>query len=69
MIETRIAALGERLVVRNLMELYQHDFSEIDGLIWMSTVSMATTISTAFGSIPTGRHTSLLLKVSGQALP
>jgi predicted acetyltransferase len=31
MIETRLAALGERLVVKNLMELYQHDFSEIDG--------------------------------------
>ena len=31
MIETRPARLGERLIVRNLMELYQHDFSEIDG--------------------------------------
>lgn len=31
MIETRPAHLGERLIVRNLMELYQHDFSEIDG--------------------------------------
>ena len=31
MIETRLARLSERLIVRNLMELYQHDFSEIDG--------------------------------------
>lgn len=31
MIETRPVSLGERLIVRNLMELYQHDFSEIDG--------------------------------------
>lgn len=31
MIEIRLARLGERLIVRNLMELYQHDFSEIDG--------------------------------------
>lgn len=31
MIETRPARLGERLIIRNLMELYQYDFSEIDG--------------------------------------
>ncbi|WBS05526.1 GNAT family N-acetyltransferase [Pseudoduganella sp. SL102] len=31
MIETRPARLEERLIVGNLMELYQHDFSEIDG--------------------------------------
>ena len=31
MIETRLARLSERLIVRNLMELYQHDFSELDG--------------------------------------
>lgn len=31
MIEIRLAELSERQVVRNLMELYQHDFSELDG--------------------------------------
>lgn len=30
-IEIRLAQLAERLIVRNLMELYQHDFSELDG--------------------------------------
>jgi len=30
-IDIRRAAPGERLVVRHLMELYQHDFSELDG--------------------------------------
>ncbi|GGY96412.1 GNAT family N-acetyltransferase [Pseudoduganella plicata] len=30
-IEVRRAQLSERLIVRNLMELYQHDFSELDG--------------------------------------
>ena len=30
-VETRLARSGERPIVRNLMELYQHDFSEIDG--------------------------------------
>ena len=31
MIEIRLAELSEREVVKNLMELYQHDFSELDG--------------------------------------
>lgn len=30
-IEVRLASSSERLIVRHLMELYQHDFSEIDG--------------------------------------
>ena len=30
-IEVRLAHAGERLVVRHMMELYQHDFSEFDG--------------------------------------
>jgi len=30
-IEIRPARVTERLIVRNLMELYQHDFSELDG--------------------------------------
>ena len=30
-IEVRVATSSERLIVRHLMELYQHDFSEIDG--------------------------------------
>lgn len=30
-LEIRPAAYNERLVVRHLMELYQHDFSELDG--------------------------------------
>jgi len=30
-IEIRLAELAERLIVRNLMELYQYDFSELDG--------------------------------------
>lgn len=30
-IEIRLAHISERLIVRNLMELYQHDFSELDG--------------------------------------
>lgn len=30
-IEIRRAEFTERQIVRNLMELYQHDFSELDG--------------------------------------
>lgn len=30
-IEVTLAGHAERLIVRNLMELYQHDFSELDG--------------------------------------
>ena len=30
-IEVRLAHTAERLVVRHMMELYQHDFSEFDG--------------------------------------
>ena len=30
-IEVILAGHAERLIVRNLMELYQHDFSELDG--------------------------------------
>jgi hypothetical protein len=30
-IEVRLAHSTERLVVRHMMELYQHDFSEFDG--------------------------------------
>lgn len=30
-IEVRRAGAADRLVVRNMMELYQHDFSELDG--------------------------------------
>ena len=30
-IEVRLAHNSERLVVRHMMELYQHDFSEFDG--------------------------------------
>ncbi len=30
-VEVRLAKATERLIVRNLMELYQHDFSELDG--------------------------------------
>lgn len=30
-IEVTLAGNAECLIVRNLMELYQHDFSELDG--------------------------------------
>lgn len=31
-IEVRPAKITERQIVRNLLELYQHDFSEFDGM-------------------------------------